>query len=175
MRGDQRTTMTSLASTEYITDLRQDVRYALRLLRRTPGFTVVAVATLALGIGATTSIFTVVDSVLLRPLSFAEPQRLTMIRPTSGSRLSPGYLHDWRLESRTFHDMAGWYDARVNLTGVGPPLEVLADRVTPNFFAVLGTPAILGRTFTVGADVGDGEPEVILSHGFWPRRYGGHS
>src|SRR2546427_4756289 len=138
-----------MARMESLTELTQDVRYVLRLLRRTPGFTAVAVATLALGIGASTAIFTVVDSVLLRPLSFAEPQRLTMIRPTSGSRLSPGYLHDWRLESRAFHDMAGWYDVRVNLTGAGAPLEILADRVTPNFFAVLGASAIIGRTFTV--------------------------
>ncbi|MGH9312611.1 MAG: ABC transporter permease [Vicinamibacterales bacterium] len=156
-----------------MTELRQDVSYALRLLRRTPGFTAVAIATLALGIGGSTAVFTIVDSVLLRPLSFAEPQRLTMIRPTSGSRLSPTYLHDWRLESRTFHDMAGWHDARANLTGEGAPLEVLADRVTANFFAVLGTPAFLGRTFTVGETLSDVEPAVILSHGFWQRRYGG--
>lgn len=128
-----------------MTELRQDARYALRRLKRAPGFTAVAVATLALGIGASTAMFTVVDSVLLRPLRFAEPQRLTMIRPSSGSRLSPAYLHDWRLESQTFHDMAGWHDVRANLTGRGEPLEVLVDRVTANFFAVLGTPAFLGR------------------------------
>ena len=113
------------------------------------------------------------DAVLLQPLSFAEPQRLVMIRPTSGSRLSPGYLHDWRVESRAFDDMTGWYDVRVNLTGGGEPLEVLADRVTPNFFSVLGTPAVLGRTFTVSADLRDVASEVVLSHGFWQRQYGG--
>ena len=151
----------------------QDLRYVSRALTRTPGFTAVAVATIALGIGGSTAIFSVVDAVLLQPLSFAEPQRLTMIRPTSGSRLSPGYLHDWRLESRAFEDMTGWYDVRVNLTGGGEPLEVLADRVTPNFFSVLGTPAFLGRTFTVGADLRDVTSEVVLSHGFWQRHYGG--
>src|SRR4029450_4372644 len=102
---------------------------------------------LALGIGVSTAIFTIVDSVLLRPLPFPEPKRLVMIRPTSGSRLSTGYLHDWRLEGRTFSDMAGWHDVHVNVTGGGVPLDVLADRVTPNFFAVLGTPPQLGRTF----------------------------
>jgi len=150
-----------------------DFRYAVRGLRRAPGFTVVAVATMGLGIGASTAIFSVVDSVLFRPLRFTEPQRLTMLRPSSGSRLSPAYLHDWRLESQTFQDMAGWHDVRVNLTSRAEPLEVLADRVTSNFFALLGTPAFLGRTFTTGADLSRVEPEVILSYGFWQRRYGG--
>jgi putative ABC transport system permease protein len=158
---------------EVVDQLRQDLGYALRLLRRTPGFTAIAIATLALGIGGSTAIFTVVDSVLLRPLRFMEPQRLTMIWTTLHSRVSPAYLHDWRLESRTFQGMAGWYDVRANVTGRGEPLEVPADRVTPNFFAVLDTPAFLGRTFTVGASLSDVKPEVILSHGFWQRRYGG--
>jgi hypothetical protein len=147
---------------QLVDDLRQDVGYALRQLRSTPAFTAIAIATLALGIGGSTAIFTVVDSVLLRPLRFAEPQRLTMIWPTSHSRVSPGYLHDWRLESRTFQDMAGWYDVRANVTGRGEPLEVLADRVTPNFFAVLGTAAYLGRTLTVGASLSDVKPDVVF-------------
>ncbi|RPH63620.1 MAG: hypothetical protein EHM89_03575, partial [Acidobacteria bacterium] len=155
-------------------ELRQDVGYALRMLRRTRGFTVIAVATLALGIGASTAIFTLVDSVLLRPLRFTESRRLTTIWPTPvRARVSPAYLHDWRLESRTFRDIAGWYDVRVNLTGAGEPLEVLADKVTPNFFDVLGTPAFLGRTFTAAGDLSKVEPEVVLSHGFWQRRFGG--
>jgi putative ABC transport system permease protein len=162
-----------MALTGYVAELQQDVGYALRLLRRTPGFAAVAVATLALGIGASTSMFTIVDTVLLRPLRFAEPQRLVMIQPTSGSRLSSSYLHHWRFESRAFHDMAGWKDVRVNLTGRGEPLEVLADQVTANFFAMLGTPAALGRTFTSGANLSRVEPEVVLSHGLWQRRFGG--
>ena len=153
--------------------LRQDVGYALRLLRRTPGLTAVAIATLALGIGGTTAIFTIVDWVLLRPLRFAESQRLTFVWTTAGSRVSPAYLQDWRLESQAFQDMAGWFDVSVNLTGGGEPLEVTADRVTPNFFAVLGTPALLGRTFTSERTLGKVEPEVVLSHGLWQRRYGG--
>lgn len=100
-------------------NLWQDLRLAARRLAKERGFTIVAVVTLALGIGASTAIFTVVDSVLLRPLRLAEPQHLTMIRPSSGSRLSAAYLHDWRLQSRTFHDLAGWRDVRANLTGRG--------------------------------------------------------
>jgi putative ABC transport system permease protein len=161
-----------MARAGYMGDVRQDVGYALRLLRRTPGFTAVAIATLALGIGGSTAIFTVVDSVLLRPLRFAESQRLTLIWTTAGSRVSPAYLHDWRLQSRAFQDMAGWFDVRVNLTGREEPLEVLADRVTPNFFTVLGTSAFLGRTFTSEPTLRDVEPEVVLSHGFWQRRFG---
>lgn len=159
-----------------MTNLRQDVGFALRLLRRTPGFAAIAIATLALGIGGSTAIFSIVDSVLLRPLPFAEPRQLAMIWTTAGSRVSPAYLHDWRVESTAFRDMAGWFDASVNLTGGGEPLEVPADRVTMNFFAVLGTPAALGRTFAPEPErtsaLDTVQPEVVLSHRFWQQRYG---
>jgi putative ABC transport system permease protein len=154
-------------------DPRQDVRYAFRLLRRAPAFTAVAVATLALGIGASTAIFTIVDAVLLRPLPFPEPDRLVMVRPTSGSRLSSFYLDEWRRGSRTFQAITGWDDARATLTGAGEPVEVLVDRVVPNFFEVLGTRALLGRTVTAGDPASDAAPEVVLSHGLWRRRFGG--
>src|SRR5712664_2038696 len=148
-----------------MTELRQDIGYALRMLRRTPGFTAVAVSTLALGIGGTTAIFTVVDAVLLRPLRFVEAQRLVFVWTTARSRVSAGYLQQWRLESRTLQDVAGWFDLPTNLTGAGEPLEVLTDRVTPNFFAVLGTPALIGRTLTAEQTLGRVDPEVVLSHG----------
>ena len=157
---------------EFMAIVFQDLTYAFRQLRRTPIFTIVVIATLAIGIGGSTAIFTIVDSVLLRPLSFPEPQRLMMLRLTSGSRFSETSLHDWRLESRTFADLAGWEDARANLTGDGPPVEVLADRVTANFFTVLGASPYRGRTFTVRTDLSVVEPEVILSHGFWQRHFG---
>ena len=156
-----------------MTGFLQDVGYSIRLLRRAPGFTVVALATLALGIGVSTAIFTIVDSVLLRPLPFPEPKRLVDDPTNVGFSPLDGVLHDWRLEGRTFSDMAGWHDVHVNVTGGGVPLDVLADRVTPNFFAVSGTPPQLGRTFRYAADLIDVEPEVILSQGFWQRRYGG--
>jgi predicted permease len=153
--------------------MRQDVTYTLRLLRRAPAFACAAVATLALGIGASTAMFTIVDTVVLRPLRFPSPERLVMLRPTSGARLSPGYLDEWRRGSRTLTDMAGWYDDRATMTGRGEPVQILADHVTANFFDVLGTPALAGRTFTSGRDLGRVEPEVVLSHGLWQRRFGG--
>ena len=144
------------------------------MLRRAPGFAIIAIATLALGIGASTTIFTIVDGVLLRPLRFAEPDRLVMLRPSSGARVSTAYFHEWRLQSRSLEDMAAWHDVRANLTGGPEPLEVLIDQTTSNYFNVLGTPPLLGRTFTVPAlDLGRAEPEAVLSYGFWQRRFGG--
>ena len=156
-----------------MTELRQDIGHAIRLLRRAPGFSALAIATLALGIAATTSIFTIVDAVLLRPLRFPEPHQLTMLLPSSGSRLSEEYFHDWRAESQTFDDMAAWYDERANMTGRGEPVEVLVDRVTSNFFDDARVPPVAGRTFTTEASLGNEPPEVVLSYGFWQRRYGG--
>jgi putative ABC transport system permease protein len=153
--------------------MRQDLRYALRHARRSPSFVLTAVIALALGIGASTAVFTVVNAVLLRPLPFVESTQLAMMRPTSGSRVSDAYVYEWRRQTRTFRDIAAWYDARVNLTGRGEPIEIVADRATTNFFAVLGTRPPVGRTFTTGSDLGRVEPEVVLSDGLWRRRYGG--
>jgi len=161
-----------MSVTPFITGARRDIAYSLRLLRRTPGFAVVAIATLALGIGASTAIFTVVSCVLLRPLRFADPSRLAMILTDNGARLSQAYLHDWRAESRTLQDVAGWYDARMNLTGSQTPLELRVDRVTANFFDVLGVPVSLGRSFKPATDLDRADPEVILSDGFWQTHFG---
>lgn len=153
--------------------MKHDLAYTLRLLRRAPAFALAAVATLALGIGASTAMFTIIDTVVLRPLRFPEPERLVMLRPSSGARVSAGYLDEWRRQSRTFADIAGWYDARVTMTGRGEPLQILADQTTTNFFAVLGTPPLLGRTFTTDRDLSRVEPEVVLSYGLWQRQFGG--
>ena len=162
-----------MSRSRFFAELASDAVYAVRLLKRSPGFALVTIATLALGIGATTATFTVVDSVLLRPLRFANPNRLAIVRPTSGARVSAAYLHDWRLQGRAVQDMAGWRDARMVLTGRDEPIEVLVDRATSNFFAVLGTAPILGRTFSTSEDLSRVEPEAVLSHGFWQRRFGG--
>jgi putative ABC transport system permease protein len=153
--------------------VKHDLTYTLRLLRRAPAFALAAVATLALGIGASTAMFTIIDSVLLRPLRFPAPEQLVMLRPTSGARVSAGYLDEWRRQSSTVADMAGWHDVRATMTGRGEPVQILADHATTNFFAVLGTPPLIGRTFTTDRDLSRVEPEVVLSYGFWQRRFGG--
>ena len=156
-----------------MTQVRQDVAHALRLLRRSPGFSALAISTLALGIAATTSIFTIVDAVILRPLRFPEPQQLVMLLPTSGSRVSEGYFSEWRRQSRTFDDIAAWYDQPGTLTGRGEPVEVLVDRVTSNFFEVFDATPIAGRGLTTEPTLGIARAEVVLSYGLWQRRYGG--
>ena len=162
----------SLALRELILETTRDVVYALRMLKRARWFAAVAISTLALGIGASTALFTIVDSVLLRPLRFTESDRLAVIRPTSGSRVSAGYLYEWRLQNRSMADIAGWRDHRANLTGREGPIEVLVDQTTANYFSVLGTPPSIGRTFSTPSDLSHVAPEIVLSHGFWQRRYG---
>ncbi len=161
------------AAAEHAAILQQDVRYGLRTLWRTPAFTAVVLLTLALGTGTSTAMFTIVEAVVLRPLGFGEPDRLVMVRPTSGARLSPAYFDEWRRGSTALQGMAAWFDVRVNLTGDANPIEVVADRVTSNFFALLGVNPEVGRTLVSRQDLGHVDPEVILSHGFWQRRYGG--
>jgi len=150
-----------------------DFRYTFRTLRRAPVFTMFAIATLALGVGASTTAFTIVDSVLLKPLPFSDPQRLATIQLDSGSRVSERYAYEWRSQSRTISDLAAWYDARMILSGRGEPVEVSADRTTPNFFAVLGTRPLLGRTFSYHHDLRSVEREVVLGYALWQRRFGG--
>lgn len=131
--------------------LGRDVRFGLRTLRGTPGFTVVAVLTLALGIGAGTAIFSLVDAVLLRPLPFREPHRLVMVGEHHrtfvfpGTHVAPENFLDWRSQSTTFEDLAAYHGDAANLTGGDPPERLDIMRVTPNLFAVLGVEPALGR------------------------------
>ncbi|HEX7049884.1 MAG TPA: ABC transporter permease [Longimicrobiales bacterium] len=157
----------------------QDVRYALRTLRRAPGFTAVAVLTLALGIGANTAIFSVVNGVLLHPLPFHEPERLTMVwmdNMRMGIRTDitsyPNY-EDMREQSRSFSDLAGYGYGAANLTGDFEPERVALARTTANFFDVLGVQPVLGRAFTEEETRGDGANVAILSHGLWQSRFAG--
>jgi predicted permease len=155
-----------------------DLRYALRLFRKTPLFTLTAVGTLALGIGANSVIFSVVDAVVIRPLPYADPDRVVMIWEDA-SRIgfpkntpAPANFADWQRMNRSFDDIAATRGASASLTGDGQPEQVLGRAVTPNFFRVLGVGPQRGRTFTEDENR-TGAHVVVISYGLWQRRYGG--
>jgi len=145
----------------------QDLRFGVRALVRHPGFTAVAVVTLALGIGANAAIFSVVNAVLLRPLPWGEPDRSVMIwsRWTSFDKtwVADGEVLDYRRRSRTLQEIAAWSDGQVNLTGDGEPERVAAALVTANSFHTLGAQPMLGRIFTEAEDVPNGPNLVVPS------------
>ena len=156
----------------------QDVRYAGRILRKSPGFTLAAVLTLALSIGANTAIFSLVDTVLLRPLPFRNPGRLVMVWedlsfmgfPQNTS--APANFIDWKARNHVFKDMAAMHGDLMNLTGDGRPEEVEVKIVTANFFSLLGIQPLKGRTFLPEEDRPAAARVVLLSRGLWVRRYG---
>jgi putative ABC transport system permease protein len=156
----------------------QDVRYSLRQLKRNPGFTAVAVITLALGIGATTAIFTVVNAVLLRPLPYPHPEELVYVQEIlEGYGLTPLVNKEqfvaWRKQSRTLSPIAAYMDFAANLTGGGEPERVICGTATASFFFILGVRPVVGRLFLPEEDRPGGPPGVILSEALWKRRYGG--
>ena len=158
----------------------QDLRYGLRMLRKNPGFTIVAVLTLALGIGANTAIFSIVDAVLLRPLPFDNPSRLVMLHeglPKIGYPkldFSPPDLTVFTREQKSFSALGAFQDKHVNISGQGEPERVAAARVSASLFPMLGAQPALGRTFTSQEDA-PGHNVAILSYGLWQRRFGGAS
>jgi hypothetical protein len=133
-------------------NLWSDLRYGLRLLRHAPGFTAVAVGALALGIGANTAVFSTVDAVLLRPLPFADPDRVVMVWEDNSAASFPrntpasGNFVDWKQRNHVFTDMAATRGASANLTADGPPEQVVGRATTPNFFDVLGVKPALGAS-----------------------------
>jgi putative ABC transport system permease protein len=153
-----------------MTSLFQDLRYAVRLLRRQPGFALVAIMTLALGIGANTAVFTVINGVLLRPLPYADPDRLVTLLNGRNGRLSaafspPNYL-DITTQSGVFAGAAAFQPTTANLTGHGDPQRLEGADVTWTFFQVLGVTPRLGRTF-LEADHANNAPVVVISDGLW--------
>jgi predicted permease len=158
--------------------LRQDFRFALRGLIRQPGFTAVAITTLALGLGASAAIFSVFRAVLLAPLPYAEPDRRVMVwsRWTGFDKtwVSAAEVHDYRTRARQLASVAAWSTGQVNLTGNGDPERVGAGQVTANILDVLGATPLIGRGFQPGEDAtGDGAAVAIIGHGLWQRRFGG--
>ena len=157
----------------------QDLRYALRMLAKQPAFTATAILTLALGIGANTAIFSVINAVLLRPLPYPQPDRLTLIRERtnifdSGSVSLPNYL-DWRVSQRGFTDLALFRRDDANLSGAASDVEaerVGSLRVTYNFLSVLAVPPELGRDFRESDDVPHCKKVALISEELWKRRFG---
>ena len=171
--GKQRDHM--MRRTEYFSELTQDVTFACRQLVRSPGFTTVAVLTLALGIGATTAIFSAVQSVVLRPLPFPEPDRLVSVyehvRNNRGD-VSAGNFVDGIEPVGSFSAVAAEQFSSFNLSDAGDTERVIGGRVTAGFFDVFNLPAAHGRVFTKEEDQPGREQVVVLSHGLWARRFG---
>jgi len=156
--------------------LLNDLRYAARMMGKNPGFTLIAVITLALGIGANTAIFTVVNAVLLRPLGFHDPARLVIVAEKSQyPTISTSYENylDWRAQSNSFESMEGTRGATIALTGAGDPERLNSRYATAGLFPLLGVEAVAGRTFRAEEDSAGGAPVVLLSYGLWQRRFGG--
>jgi putative ABC transport system permease protein len=149
--------------------LLQDLRYGIRLLVKRPGFTVVAIITLALGIGANTAIFSVVNAVLLRPLPYPDPERLVTLR----SNQSLPDLDDIKAQGQAFESFGGAVMQAQDFTGEAEPLQVQAALVNADLFKALGAKAAIGRTISDDEDRFGGEPVVVLSHAFWQRHFGG--
>jgi predicted permease len=157
----------------------QDLRYVGRTLRRAPGFATTAILIVALGIGATTAAFSVTDFVLLRPLPFADPDRLVKVweKPTGYSRmeLSPSNFRDWRSAAKSFEAWAAFSSTSVNVVGAGDPLRVDAVAVTDDLFSTLGVQPLIGRPFTADDDREGAAGTVILSYSLWQSTFGGNA
>jgi len=157
----------------------KDIRYGIRGLLKRPGFTVIALITLALGIGANTAIFSVVNAVLLRPLPFQKPEELVIVWEDLAfagfphNTPAPANYVDWKTQNQSFVDMAASRETSFNLTGDGEPERVSAYAVSANFFPLLGVQPLLGRSFVSEEDQPGGSKAVVLSYGLWQSRYGG--
>jgi putative ABC transport system permease protein len=159
--------------------LLQDIKYALRQFRSAPGFVIVAVAVLALGIGANTAIFSVINAVLLKPLTYPDPDRIMEFLSTSpqgsGAGASPTKFNVWREQTKVFQDVSA-YDfggPGFNLTGGSFPERVQGLHVSVNYFRLFGATPVLGRTFTAEEDLPNGGNVVVISYGLWQRRFAG--
>ena len=163
----------------------QDLSFGLRMMRKSPGFTLVAILTLALGIGANTAIFSVVYAALLRPLPYRDAGKLITIgevrsQESAAGRLATGTWNasypdflDWKTQSKAFESIAGFGGDGFTLRGVGEPDNVPAVMCTPNFLGTLGVKPFMGRDFVSGEDTKDGPSVALLTYGFWKSRFGG--
>jgi predicted permease len=156
--------------------MRTDIRDAVRTLAKNPGFALVSILTLALGIGANTAIFSVVNGVLLRPLPYADAEHIVRVWSTSGAEPkgahAPADFLDLQHANRTMRNLAGYREDAFTITGsAGEPVRVEGVQVTVDYFDVLGVPAALGRAFTRASDAARGEPLVVLGHNMWVQQF----
>jgi putative ABC transport system permease protein len=163
-----------------VEDFFMDVRFGARMLRKNPGFTLVAVVTLALGIAANSTIFSAVSAWILRPPSIEDPGRVAVVLTVDPAKQGWGWYRNpvsvpdfiaWRAQSGSFEDMAASEESDFTLTGSGEPELISGRRVSANYFDVLGVPAAFGRTFVSGEDEPGRQQEVVLSHALWQRRF----
>src|SRR5256714_1248490 len=164
-------------NTTMFADLSQDMRYGFRMLLKNPAFTLIAVLALALGIGANSAIFSVVNGLLLRPLPYKNPQELVVIWENAThlgfpkNTPSPANFLDWQKQATLFEGMAAFAERTLNLTGVGEPERLEGRRVSANLFDLLGVKPILGRNF-VQEDDKPGTKVALLNESLWKRRFG---
>ena len=155
----------------------QDLRFAARGMRKSPGFSAAAILTLALCIGATTAVFSVIDATLLRPLAYHDPDRLYVVHELLPQMKAPvvpvnaTHFREWRTAARSFEDMALLFGSDVNVTGPGDPERLHSARVSPSLFPILGVRAQLGRTFFEEEDQPGRDLVIVLSHELWRRRF----
>jgi len=157
----------------FIETLWQDLRYGARMLLKHPGFTLIAVITLALGIGANTAIFSVVNAVLLRALPYDEPDRLVFLSGYGGGNISYPNFADWRSQNHVFEKIGAYNYGDYNLTGDGEAERLRAAQMSADLFGALRASAAFGRVFTNDEDMPGASPVVVLSHALWQRRFGG--
>ena len=147
----------------------KDLRHSLRMFRRSPGFTIAAVAALTLGIGTNTAIFTVVNAVLLKPVPFPEPDRLVMFMNTSpqgsGSGASPAKFAQWRSETSVVQDAAAFRTGWINLTEGDKPEQLRYSQVSADYFRLFGAPVVQGRSFSAEEDQPNGAKVALVSSG----------
>src|SRR5690349_12183792 len=162
----------------WLEDASRDLRFALRSLAKAPSFTIIALLVIAVGIGANTAVFSVINTVLLKPLSYPDPQSLVMLMNTGPQGSFPGAnvpkFNIWHQQTRIFDAVAGFDQAGagLNLTGGSDPEQLEAVHVTQDYFRLFGAPILTGRVFTAAEDSPNGGRATVLSYGLWKRRFG---
>ncbi len=168
----------------WLTSLPRDIRFGARMLRRNPGFTAIAILTLALGIGANAAIFSIVDAVLLRPLPFKEPERLVRLFHTPPQKsfpgmaifaISPANFLDWKTQGRSFEAMSAYRPQPMTLTDTSNPESINVEAVQPEFFSIVDAKPERGRVFVSGEDQPSSSHVAIVSHTFWKNHFGSRS